>query len=206
MVRLGLIYVQVQGSNPVESEVLLTTQESTPWLLDSGTSYQGTSYHVTPHRSQFQQYSDRHSDSVRVGNSQRCAIIGIGIVELNLPGGSTLVLHNVRHVLELSRPLIKVGQLDEDGIRAGFSSGGSMLHKRNLLLAQGPKVHSLYPLYVTLREGDIFFIDIPCHRYGTDDSDISARPAPRTFPEPVTSPNSPSRITNSSNISCTTNR
>ena len=86
--------------NPVESKVLLTTEESSTWLLDSGASY-----HVTPHRSQFRQFSDRH---VRVGNSQHCAIIGIGTVELNLPGGSTLVLHNVRHVPELSSPLISV--------------------------------------------------------------------------------------------------
>ena len=52
------------------------------------------------------------------------AIIGIGTVELNLPGGSTLVLHNVRHVPELSSPLISVRQLDETAIRDGFSSGG----------------------------------------------------------------------------------
>ena len=103
---------------------------------------------MTPHRSQFRQYSARHSDSVRVGNSQHCAIIEIGTVELNLPGGSTLVLHNVRHVHELSRPLISGMYL-------------WTLHKGNLLLARGPKVHSLYPLYVTLREGDLFLVDIP---------------------------------------------
>ena len=56
-------------------------------------------------------------------------------VELNLPGGFTLVLHNVQHVPELSRPLISVGQLDKDGIRDGFSSGGWTLYKGNLLLA-----------------------------------------------------------------------
>ena len=74
--------------NTVESEVLLTTEESSTWLPDLGASY-----HVTPHRS-FRHYSDRHSDSVRVRNSQHCAIIRSGTVELNLPGGSTLVLHN----------------------------------------------------------------------------------------------------------------
>ena len=57
---------------------------------------------------------------------------------------------------ELSRTLISVGQLDASGICAGFSSGGWTLHKGNLLLAQGPKVHSLYPLYVIRREGDLF--------------------------------------------------
>ena len=148
--------------NPVESEVLLTTEESSTWLLDPSASY-----HVTPNRSQFSQYSARHSDIVRVRNSQHYTIIGIGIVKLNLLGGSTLLLHNVRHVSELSRLLILVGQLDEDGIRAGFSSGGWKLHKGNLLLARGPKVHSLYPLYVSLKEGDLFLVDIPvsslCH-------------------------------------------
>ena len=45
--------------NSVESEILLMTEESSIWLLDSSASY-----HVTPHRSQFRQYSVRHSDSV----------------------------------------------------------------------------------------------------------------------------------------------
>ena len=111
---------------------------------------------MTRHRSQFQQYSIRHSDLVQVGNSQHCAIIGIDTIELNLPGGFTLVLHNVRHVPKLSSLLISVGQLDRNNIHARFSSGGWMLHIGNLLLAQGPKVHSLYPLYVIRREGDLF--------------------------------------------------
>ena len=55
--------------------------------------------------------------ALRLSSSRKhCAIIGIGTVELNLPGGSTLVLHNVRHVPKLSRPLISVGQLDEERI------------------------------------------------------------------------------------------
>ena len=90
----------------------------------------------------------------------RSDIIGIDMVELNLEGGSTSVLRNVRHVPELSRPMILVGQLDEDDIHVAFSSGGWMLHKGNLLLARGPKIHSLYPFHVTFREGDLFLVDI----------------------------------------------
>ena len=70
--------------NKVEAEVLFTS-----WLLHSGASY-----HVTPHRSQFWQYTAYNFDSFHVGNSQQCAIISIGTVELNLLGGSTLVLHD----------------------------------------------------------------------------------------------------------------
>ena len=38
----------------------------------------------------------------------------------------------------------------------------------NFLLDGGPEVHSLYPLYVTLKEGDLFLVDFPvsslCHK------------------------------------------
>ena len=73
---------------------------------------------MTPHRSQFRQYSDWHSDSIRVGNSQHCAIIGIGKVELNLPGGSTLV------DIPVSSLWHRLGHLSKAGIthlsRAGY--------------------------------------------------------------------------------------
>jgi predicted RNA binding protein YcfA (HicA-like mRNA interferase family) len=54
-----------------------------------------------------------------------------------------------------------VGQLDEAGFRTNFSSGGWSIHKGNLLLAHAPRIHFLYPLYATLREGDLFVVDIP---------------------------------------------
>ena len=81
-----------------EAEVLLTTEESTSWLLDSGAFY-----HVTPFWSQFRSYTARDFEPVRVGNSQHCAVVGIGLVELSLPGGSTLVLSDVRHIPDLHR-------------------------------------------------------------------------------------------------------
>jgi hypothetical protein len=54
-----------------------------------------------------------------------------------------------------------VGQLNEAGFRTNFSSGGWSLHKGNILLGRGPRIHFLYPLYITLREGDLFVVDIP---------------------------------------------
>ena len=76
--------------NMTKLEVLPMTEEATRWLLDLGAFY-----HVTPHRSQFRQYTTCNFNSVRVGNSQHCVVIGIVMVELNLPSGLTLVLHNV---------------------------------------------------------------------------------------------------------------
>jgi ATP-binding cassette subfamily B (MDR/TAP) protein 1 len=112
-----------------EAEVLLRTEYATSWLLNSGASY-----HVTPFRTQFRSYTARSFDPIRVGNSQRCAVIYIGTVELNLSGGSTIVLHDVWHVPELTRSLISVGQLHEAGFRTNFSSGGWSIQKGNLLL------------------------------------------------------------------------
>ena len=54
-----------------------------------------------------------------------------------------------------------MGQLNEAGIRADFSSGGWTLYRGNILLARGPKVHTFYPLYVTLRESGLFLVDLP---------------------------------------------
>mgnify|MGYP000022840313 CR=1 FL=1 len=103
-----------------EKEVLLSTEESTSWLLNSGASYQ-----VTLFRSQVHSYMARDFEPVRVGNSQHCVVVGIGSIELNLPRGSTLVLSGVRHVPDLRRSLISVGQLGEAGIHAGFTAATS---------------------------------------------------------------------------------
>ena len=51
-----------------------------------------------------------------------------------------------------------------------------------------------------------FWLTSPCHHYSMDDSDTSARPASRTYLEPDTSPNSPSRIINSTSIANTANK
>ena len=71
----------------IEVEVLLTTEEATSQPPNSGASY-----HVTPFLSQFRQYVEQDLKLVHVENSQHCVVIGIGTVELNILGDSTLVL------------------------------------------------------------------------------------------------------------------
>ena len=99
-------------------------------------------------------------EPVQVDNSQHCAVVEIESVELSFPEGSTLVLSDVCHVPDLRISLILVGQLDEAGIRADFSSGGWILHYGIRLRTRGPKVHSLYPLYFTLRGSGLFLVDL----------------------------------------------
>ena len=80
----------------IESEVLLTTEEPTSWLLDSGTSY-----HVIPFWSHFQSYTARDFEPVQIRISKHSIVIGIGSIEL------------VQHVLNLWQLLISVGVLEQ---------------------------------------------------------------------------------------------
>ena len=116
---------------------------------------------MIPHRSQFWQYMAQNLDSVRVDNSQHCAVVGIDTIELNLMVGFIVVLHDVWHVPKLTSPPILVGQLDDDGsMSSSYQEGGHSIEETTYLL-QGTKVHSLYPLYVALKDDDLFLVDIP---------------------------------------------
>ena len=129
------------------------------------------------------QYSDRHSGSVR-------AIIGIGTVELNLPGGSTLVLHN------LTKPASVSGSHQE---------GGPSTEGTSCLLED--RRYTPCTLYVSHSERVTYFWWISlCHRYGTDDLDTLARPASRIYPKPAISQNFPFQIISFASIASTANR
>ena len=104
--RVDLNILTVEGMT--DPEVLITTAEATSWLLSSGGSF-----HVTPYRLEFRQYTIPRFDPMRVGNLQHCVVVSTSTVELNLSSGSTLVLEDVRRVPERRRSLILVLQLDE---------------------------------------------------------------------------------------------
>mgnify|MGYP000223367371 CR=1 FL=1 len=45
-------------------------------------------------------------------------------------------------------------------VHTTVSVKGWRLHRDNILLARGPKVHSLYLLYFTLKENGLFLVDL----------------------------------------------
>ncbi len=55
-----------------------------------------------------------------MADDQTVRIIGMGEVHLQLAGGGTLVLRNVRHVERLRLNIISVGRLDRDGYCCSF--------------------------------------------------------------------------------------
>ena len=81
-------------TSEIASEALLAQDDMyvQNWIIDSGASF-----HVTPHREWFSSYAVTHG-TIKLGDSYKLDIQGIGDVKLAMSNGMEFVLHNVRHV------------------------------------------------------------------------------------------------------------
>ena len=61
-----------------------------------------------------------------------------------LPNESIWLLEKVRHILDLRRNLISVGQLDDEGHAIKFVGGTSKVTNRTRVLSRGKKIGTLY--------------------------------------------------------------
>ena len=71
-------------------------------------------------------------------------VVGIGNVRILLPNGSIWLLEKVRHIPNLRRNLISVGQLDDEGHAVLFVVGTWKVTKGARVLAHGKKTGTLY--------------------------------------------------------------
>ena len=71
---------------------------------------------------------------------------------VQLCDGFHILAQNVRHVLELTRSLMSIGQLDDSRYKVIFSSKSFHITKGNMVIVKGNKVASLYPLLVHKKE------------------------------------------------------
>ncbi|RVW37805.1 Retrovirus-related Pol polyprotein from transposon TNT 1-94 [Vitis vinifera] len=71
-------------------------------------------------------------------------IVGLGDVRILLPNGSIWLLEKVRHIPDLRRNLIYVGQLDDEGHAILFVGGIWKVTKGARVLALGKKTGTLY--------------------------------------------------------------
>uniref|UniRef100_A0A803MU96 CCHC-type domain-containing protein n=1 Tax=Chenopodium quinoa TaxID=63459 RepID=A0A803MU96_CHEQI len=75
------------------------------WVLDCGASF-----HATSNKNFFEKYVHRNLGHVYLGDDQPCDIVGQGNVKIKL-NGSAWELKDVKHVPDLRKNLISVGQL-----------------------------------------------------------------------------------------------
>ena len=92
-------------------DALLLTVDSPldDWVLDSGVSF-----HNTPHQEIIQNYAAGDFGKVYLADGLVLDVVGLGNVRISLPNGSVWLLEKVRHIPNLRRNLISVGQLDDE--------------------------------------------------------------------------------------------
>ena len=111
------------------------------WVLDSGASF-----HATPHKNYFSNYTQGDFGQVLLGNAHPCKIVGIGNITMKLPNGTQWTLNDARHIPDLKRNLISTSKLDKEGYVMTFGNGNWKVTKGSMVFAKGNLVGSLYLL------------------------------------------------------------
>ncbi|WVY97098.1 hypothetical protein V8G54_029249 [Vigna mungo] len=91
----------------------------------------------------FENYVPGNLRKVYLGNEQSCEIASKGAVKIKL-NGSIWELKNVRHIPDLTKNLISVGQLANDGYTTVFHGDNWKISKGARTIARGRKSGSLY--------------------------------------------------------------
>ena len=108
------------------------------WVLDSGASF-----HATSQKELFERYVPGNLGKVYFGDDQPYAIVGKGVVKIKL-NGSIWELKDVRHILDLKKNLISVGQLANEGYTTVFQGDDWKISKGTMTVARGKKSGTLY--------------------------------------------------------------
>ncbi|RVX04508.1 Retrovirus-related Pol polyprotein from transposon TNT 1-94 [Vitis vinifera] len=103
--------LETRGREEVQDALLLAVDSPLDdWVLDSGALF-----HTTPHREIIQNYVAGDFGKVYLADGSALNVVGLGDARISLPNGSVWLLEKVRHIPDLRRNLISVGQLDDEG-------------------------------------------------------------------------------------------
>ena len=97
----------------------------------------GVSFHTTPHREIIQNYVASDFGKVYLADGLALDVMGMGDVRILLPNGSVWLLEKVRHIPDLRRNLISVGQLHDEGHAILFVGGTWKVTMGARVLARG---------------------------------------------------------------------
>ncbi|KAJ0085245.1 hypothetical protein Patl1_07552 [Pistacia atlantica] len=84
--------------------------------------------------------------TVKMGNDGLAKVIGIGDMCLEMDDGSSLLLRDVKHILDIHLNLISIGRLDDKGYCNTFSDGQWKLTRGAIVVARGKKLSTLHIL------------------------------------------------------------
>ena len=101
-------------------------------------------FHTIPHQEIIQNYVEGDFGKVYLADGEALDVMGMGDIRIILPNGFVWLLQKVRHIPDLRRNLIFVGQLDDEGHAILFVVGTWKVTKGSMVLACGKKTSTLY--------------------------------------------------------------
>jgi hypothetical protein len=119
--------------------ILSVDNISESWVVDSGASF-----HATPDRKHFLDYVQGDFGQVQLGDNRPCKIVGMGNVKIKQQNGNQWLLKEVKHVPDLGKNLISIGQLASEGCISIFTDKTWKVIKGSLVIEKGEKVGTLY--------------------------------------------------------------
>jgi transposase InsO family protein len=104
------------------------------WLMDSGATW-----HMTPNRDWFHTYEPISGGKVFMGDNHALEIAGIGTIKLKMYDGLIRTITGVRHVKDLKKNLLSVGQFDSLGCKIRTDNGIMKIVKGALVVLKARK-------------------------------------------------------------------
>jgi hypothetical protein len=86
------------------------------WVVDSWASF-----HATPYRKHFLDYVQGDFGQVHLGDDAQCKIVGMGKVKIKQRNGNQWLFKEVRHLPNLRKNVISIGQLEIEGCISIFT-------------------------------------------------------------------------------------
>ncbi|MCO5567591.1 hypothetical protein L7F22_021285 [Adiantum nelumboides] len=145
--------MKTENAGVVEEQVILnmTVHQETKVAEDSKTS---ASNHMTNHGEGFEELQAlQNPDYVETVDDTAHPIAHTGNVPLSLQDGNVKYLPNVLHVPNITKNLVSIGQMVEQGLQVRFNAYGLYVEeykKNGKLIAQGKKVDRMCTLDVNI--------------------------------------------------------
>lgn len=134
------------------SESLLSLGEefNKIWIMDTGCSF-----HMTPRRDWFITLDETCTGKVRMANDTYSEVRGVGSIRIKNEDNSTVLLTNVRYVPGMSKNLISLGTLEDQGCWFQSRDGVMKINRGCRTLIKGQKTDTLYVLQGSVLTGSV---------------------------------------------------
>jgi len=114
---------------------------SDSWLLDSGCTY-----HMCPKREWFSTFKPYDEGTVLMGNDAVCKTVGIDNIRMRMFDEHVRTLINVRHVQDLKKNLLSLGDLEARGYKFSGVNGVIKVTRGSMMILKGERIANLYKL------------------------------------------------------------